>query len=176
MAASVREALLLDGLDPLDPWAYAAHLGVMILEFDALGVTDGCREQLLDRDPDSWSGMTIREGGATAILLNPVQGRARQCSTLMHELAHILLRHTPVNVQLSSTGMLLLSDYSPEQEDEADWLAAAMLLPRDAIVVHRSRGRSATDIAAHFGVSEQLTEWRLRMTGVDLQIRRAGRR
>lgn len=176
MSASAREALQLDGQGPLDPWAYAAHLGVVILEFVALEITDGCREQLLDRDPDSWSGMTIREGGTTAILLNPAHGQARQRSTLMHELAHILLRHTPNSVQVSSTGMLLLSDYSAEQEDEADWLAAAMLLPRNSLVIHRARGRSSADIAAHFGVSEPLTEWRLRMTGVDLQLRRAGRR
>lgn len=35
---------------------------------------------------------------------------------------------------MSSTGLLLLSDYSDDQEDEADWLAAALLLPRDALV------------------------------------------
>jgi hypothetical protein len=176
MSASARTVLGLDVMGPLSPWDYAAHLDVGVLEFDALDISPSCREQLLERDVDSWSGMTIREGDVTAILVNPMHGRARQCSTLMHELAHILLKHVPNSVQVSSTGMLLLSDYSAEQEDEADWLAAAMLLPRDAIVVHRSRGCSATEIAASFGVSEQLTEWRLRMTGVDVQLRRGARR
>ena len=176
MSASARSELGLDPLAALSPWDYAGHLGVVVLDFDALGVSAACREQLLERDPDSWSGMTLKEGDITAILINPVHGRPRQCSTLMHELAHILLRHVPNSVQVSSTGMLLLSDFSADQEDEADWLAAAMLLPRDALILHRTGGRGVSDIAADFCVSEQLTEWRLRMTGVDLQLRRSGRR
>jgi hypothetical protein len=63
--------------------------------------------------------------------------------------------------------------YSDEQEQEADWHAAALLLPRDALVHHRSRGKTTLEIANHFGVSVALCEWRLRMTGVEIQIRRS---
>ena len=90
----------------------------------------------------------------------------------MHELAHIELRHVPARVQVSETGMLLLSEYSEDQEQEADWHAAALLLPRDGLMHMRSRQKTSDQIAAHYGVSKQLTEWRLRMTGVDVQIRR----
>lgn len=176
MSVAARVELGLDALAPLNPWDYARRLGVAVLDFDALDVSSDCRAQLLDRDPDSWSGMTIREGETTAILVNPVHKQVRQCSTLMHELSHVLLRHVPGSVQVSATGMLLLSDYSADQEDEADWLAAAMLLPRDALILHRSKGSSVGEIAAHFCISDQLTEWRLRMTGVDVQLRRAGQR
>ena len=71
--------------------------------------------------------------------------------------------------------MLLLSDYSDEQEQEADWLAAALLLPRDGLIQLRSARRSTPEIANLYGVSEALCEWRLRMTGVDVQMRRAYR-
>jgi Zn-dependent peptidase ImmA (M78 family) len=175
MSAAARAELELDALAPLSPWRYASHLGVLVLDLDTLELSEGCRKQLLQKDPDSWSGMTLREGEITAIIVNPSHGAPRQCSTLMHELAHVILRHVPNSVQVSSSGMLLLSDYAADQEDEADWLAAALLLPRDALVLHRSRGRGAPEIAAHFCVSEQLTEWRLRMTGVDLQLRRGAR-
>jgi Zn-dependent peptidase ImmA (M78 family) len=86
-----------------------------------------------------------------------------------------MLKHVPVQVQVSDTGMLLLSDYSADQEDEADWLAAAILLPRDALIQHRAQRKSVTEIATHFCVSEQLCDWRLKMTGVDLQVRRSSR-
>jgi Zn-dependent peptidase ImmA (M78 family) len=91
----------------------------------------------------------------------------------MHELAHIQLKHTPARVEVSKLGVLLLSDYSDEQEQEADWHAAALLLPRDGLIQMRARSDSASQIAAHYGVSESLCEWRLRMTGADVQIRRA---
>jgi Zn-dependent peptidase ImmA (M78 family) len=119
--------------------------------------------------------MTLREAGVTAIVVNPSHSRGRQCSTLMHELAHVILKHVPARVDVSTTGMLLLSDYSEEAEAEADWLAAAMLLPRDVLIGRRRRGDAVADIAAAFGTSEQLCEWRLRMTGVDVQLKRGAR-
>ena len=78
--------------------------------------------------------MTLKEQGVTAIIINPRHSRGRQSSTLMHELAHVMLKHVPVRVDVSASGMLLLSDYSEDAEAEADWLAAAMLLPRDALI------------------------------------------
>lgn len=71
---------------------------------------------------------------------------------------------------------MLLSDYSEDQEEEAGWHAAALLLPRDGLVHLRAQRKSAEEIAAHYGVSKSLTEWRLRMTGVDIQMRRSALR
>jgi Zn-dependent peptidase ImmA (M78 family) len=91
----------------------------------------------------------------------------------MHELSHIELRHMPMRVDVSVSGLLLLSNYSDEQEQEADWYAGALLLPRDALAAARRRNKTATEIATYYGVSEALCEWRLRMTAVDVQLRRA---
>jgi Zn-dependent peptidase ImmA (M78 family) len=92
----------------------------------------------------------------------------------MHELAHIRLGHVATRVDVGPDGILLVSEFSQDDEDEADWLAGALLLPRDALRHLRGLGQSAEDIARHFGVSKQLCEWRLRMTGVDIQLRRSG--
>jgi Zn-dependent peptidase ImmA (M78 family) len=119
--------------------------------------------------------MTLRLDGAFAIVINPAHARTRQRSDLMHELAHIELRHSPARVEVSESGLLLLSDYSDEQEQEADWLGAAFLLPREGLVRLRSAHESTSGIATYYGVSEALCEWRLRMTGVDVQMRRAYR-
>jgi hypothetical protein len=89
----------------------------------------------------------------------------------MHETAHHLLEHTPATVEVSPTGMLLLSDYSADQEDEADWLMGALLLPRVALIYSRMEGKTAKLIAHQFGVSDDLCIWRLRMTGVEAQLR-----
>jgi Zn-dependent peptidase ImmA (M78 family) len=174
-ATTARTALGLKSDGPLDPWKYAAHLKVRVLEFRKLGLPPRTVRQLTVVDGDSWSAMTLRIEGASAIVINPAHALTRQRNDLMHELAHIELLHSPARVEVSETGLLLLSDYSDEQEQEADWLAGAMLLPREGLVRLRAARQSTEEIAAYYGVSEALCEWRLRMTGVDTQMRRAHR-
>ena len=85
--------------------------------------------------------MTIKEGETLGIVLNTAHDITRQRNDLMHELAHVELRHVAARVEVSGSGLLLLSDYSEEQEQEADWHAGALLLPRDAILRLRGRAR-----------------------------------
>lgn len=172
-ATAAREALKLDALAPLDPWAYARHLRVEVLTFATLGLSAKVVHQLTVTDEESWSAMTLREGGIFAIVLNPSHAITRRRNDLAHELSHIELKHVPARVDVSKNGLLLLSNYSDEQEQEADWYAGALLVPRSALMHHRARGNSLPEIAMHYGVSEALCEWRLRMTGVDLQLRRS---
>jgi IrrE N-terminal-like domain len=170
LAESARASLGLDCFAKLDPWAYAKFLGAIVLGADELDLPPSHAAQLLQRDPDSWSGMTLAEDGILLIVLNSAQSRLRQASTLMHELAHSILDHTPTTVQVSPTGVILLSDYSEDQEEEADWLGAALLLPQPALLQHRSSGTSVTEIARLFSVSEELCHWRCRMTGVEKRL------
>lgn len=173
LAGEAREQLGLGPRAPLDPWAYARSLGIVVLDFEGLDLPAAHRRQLLDIDPDSWSGLTLKdEEGDFFIIVNPVHGRPRQCSTLMHEVSHVRLKHVPGQVQLAVSGLMLLSDYPDEQEQEADWLAAALLLPRAALHFHRSRGWGVAEIRDYYGVSSDLCKWRLRMTGVDRQVPR----
>jgi Zn-dependent peptidase ImmA (M78 family) len=175
-ATVARQLLSIAALAPFDPWVYASHLKVTILDFNSLGLSPSVVRQLTVVDDDSWSAMTLKEGDKLGIVINPAHAATRQRYDLMHELAHIELEHVPVRVEVSQTGLLLLSDYSDDQEQEADWYAAAFLLPRDGIFQLRSRGKTVEEIGARFGVSRALCEYRLRMTGVDVQMRRASLR
>ena len=143
-----------------------------MVDFRSLDLTAMAVRQLTVVDDESWSAMTLKEDKTLAIILNPAHALTRQRSDLMHELAHVELRHTPTRVDVSKTGMLLLSDYSEDQEQEADWHGAALLVPRTGLMHFRAQHKTITDIAEHYGVSESLCEWRLRMTGVEIQIRR----
>jgi Zn-dependent peptidase ImmA (M78 family) len=173
ISLSARQELGLAPMAPIDPWLYAAAIGVVVLEFSTLGLDQKHCHQLLDADSDSWSGLTLKEGQVHFIVVNPTHPRGRQANTLVHELAHIQLNHLPGRVDISDSGLMLLSDYPDDQEQEADWLAAAILLPRDGIFKYRSQGWTAELIAREYGVSMQLVEWRLRMTGVETQIKRS---
>lgn len=171
MAEEARTGLGLAASAILDPWTYAEALGVGVIGGDALDIPEPHRSQLFELDSGSWSGLTIGHGDDVLVVLNSSHPRVRQCSTLMHELSHVRLGHVPANVQMSDTGLLLLSDYSEAQEEEADWLMGALLLPRAALVSLRSRGFSLEQIAQRFQVSDELCRWRLQTTGVEAQMR-----
>ncbi len=171
IALDARKSCNQTAFDRFNPKKYLESLGFAIWFPENIpGLLPEHILQLTVKDPDSWSGVTIREGNAAAIILNPTHPSTRQANTLMHEWAHIELRHKPNRVDRSKGGLLLLSDYPPEFEDEADWLAGAVLLPRDGLVQFKGRGMSNREIADHYGVSTELTNWRVRMTGVERQI------
>jgi Zn-dependent peptidase ImmA (M78 family) len=172
-ATAARQLLGLAALAPFDPWAYASHLNVIILKFHELGLPANAVKQLTIVDGDSWSAMTIKDVDLLGVVVNPAHAPTRQRYDLMHELAHIELEHVPTRVEVSQSGLMLLSDFSDDQEQEADWFAGSFLLPRDGIFRLRSAGKTAEEIAAQFGVSKALCEYRLRLTGVDIQMRRA---
>lgn len=175
MSGEAREELGIGPADPLDLARYAALRGIIVLAFDELELSDAARTRLLQEDPDSWSGMTIKIGKAAGIVVNPVHPSGRRNYTLAHEVSHVVLGHVPASANLSKTGMLLLTDYQEEDEAEADWLAGALLLPRGGLMAKRAAGVDVDSIAAAYGASRALTEWRLRMTGVDTQLARTRR-
>ena len=90
----------------------------------------------------------------------------------MHELAHIILGHRPAKLFLSASGIPLRT-HDKDQEDEAAWLAGCLLLPRPILLVI-ARGKMAeSDACAEFGVSRDLLKYRLNVSGVNVQLRRA---
>jgi Zn-dependent peptidase ImmA (M78 family) len=169
-AAAARSSLGLSAIERLDPWKFAESLSINVIDLSDLDLPPEDQTQLLVRDPDSWSGMTLTEDGVKLIVLNPKHSPARQASTLMHEIAHIDLDHVPATVNLSAAGLILLSDYNDEQEQEADWLGGALLLPEVALLHHRGLGKSPAEIARLFRVSVDLCSWRCRMTGVEKRL------
>jgi Zn-dependent peptidase ImmA (M78 family) len=84
----------------------------------------------------------------------------------MHELAHLLIGHTPARVDVSPDGVLMLNTYNAQQEQEAT-LAGALLLPRPALMHIRQNRLPVATVLKTFGVSRQMFDYRLRTTGVD---------
>ena len=89
----------------------------------------------------------------------------------MHELAHLVLGHQPSTFFFSGDGDLALRGYDESAEEEADWLAAALLLPREALVWARRKRWSYPEICEHFGVSQKMVRFRTGVTGVDRQLK-----
>lgn len=94
----------------------------------------------------------------------------------MHELSHILLGHKLSEAALSEDGHLVPANYNQGQEDEADWFAGTLLLPRPALLDVRKKGLPNSDVRDRYQVSEPMLKWRIRMTGVDYQIANSRRK
>lgn len=173
LALSIRRELDVAPHAPLAPSALALHLGVRVwTPHDVIGLPQAVLDQLLRNDPDGWSAVTCAVGGEALIIHNPQHSAARQNSDLAHELAHIILEHEPSKLVLSHDGTMVMRSFDDKQEEEANWLGWCLLLPRPALM-HAMKSRLATPaIAQQWSVSEQLVEFRIRMTGVRVQLRR----
>lgn len=173
LAIEHRRTLNLAPHDPLPAKALAESLRIRV--YDPTTLTGISAESLraLRNDQGSWSAATVRMGDHAAIVVNPDHSPARQSSDLMHELAHLILGHQPSQFQVSREGPALLTEYEKQQEDEADWLAGCLLLPRPALVRIRSRGMDEATVSELFGCSIRMLRYRVSVTGVDYQMRAA---
>jgi hypothetical protein len=174
LSEEYRNELGLNHADPLDPYALAEFLGVRIRRpEDIPGVPQDALDQLLRHDPKSWSAITLcLDGMGELIILNSSHSQPRQRSSTMHELSHLLIGHVAARVDVSEDGCMLLNSYDKEQEDEANWLAGVLLVPR-AAAMKIAASKAERGAAAHtYGVSTEMLEWRLNATGVKQQLQR----
>jgi len=121
-----------------------------------------------------WSAVTLAAGDRHLIVYNSAHSAARQSNDLMHELAHLILKHTPSMSFMDPGKRLLIRSYDKLQEDEANWLAASLLLPREALLSHRAKQTPHEEICREFGVSQNLLTFRINTTGVERQLARRG--
>lgn len=173
-AVTRREALGLRPVDRFDPYRLLANLGLEVWRpEDVPGIPPEALHQLTVRDPESWSAVTLHVGDKPLIIVNSAHVPTRQRNSLTHELAHLILNHGPGRIDVSKEGHLLLNSFDKEQEDEATWFAGVLLVPREGLQRMFRTTQDVEELAEHFDVSHDLLRWRLRMTGVAIQSRRA---
>lgn len=175
LALEVRADLSLQPIDPLDPRALADFLAIRVLGLDDLRelVRDEASvRHFLDVAPSDLSALTVYAGPARLIVVNPRHSSRRKASSIAHELAHVLLEHEPSPNALSR-GCRTWHNVS---EEEADWAAGALLVPRPAALHIARSGTADTPAASRYGVSVELMRWRLNQTGARLQARRESQR
>lgn len=137
---------------------------------DIRGVSAEAARVLADEADQSWSALTMRMGPHHLIVYKPVSSAGRRNSVVMHELAHIILGHELASACILEDGSLVPGNFDQDQEDEADWLAGTLLLPRPALMSIRYRRLSDAAACHEYLVSGDMLAWRFRMTGVDYQL------
>lgn len=174
-ATEVRTKLSARKDAPLDTRALAALLGVRVwTPHDVPKLGGEALEVLLRNDgktPSCWSAVTVVVHQGVVVVLNSSHSAARQASDLTHELAHRIRGHKAREVSLTEDGIMLLSSYDKQEEEEADWLSGCLLLPREALMSIRRRKVADVDAAAEYGVSMKMLAYRMAMTGVNRQFK-----
>lgn len=169
LAQSTRSAMCLRPIRTLDARALARHLGASVRSADEL--TSMTSLEALERlQPRAFSACTFDIGERTVIVYNPLSSFGRRQSDISHEAAHLLLGHSVKEVE--NFGGLSFFTCDPDEEQEANWLAGCLLLPRE-LLLHAVRSGLDTDaIAEKYAVSPQMAAFRLRTTGVLRQTQR----
>jgi hypothetical protein len=172
-ARGYRRELELSPVAPLDPRVLARHLGVTIwtpAEIPSINPKDVHHLTVVARE--SWSAATLRDGNASLIIINNGHALTRQNNSLAHEIGHVVLRHEPAKMYVTPDDLMMMSEYNPIHEGEADWFAGAILVPRDALLDAAARGLTDQAAANYFGVSNAVFQMRRNRTGVDIQLSR----
>jgi hypothetical protein len=173
---SLRKDLGLTPSAPFDAYALAKYLDIQVLTPRQVpGLSQAAVNQLLVNDPWGWSAATLAIDGYSLIVYNPQHSKGRQASDLAHESAHLILDHKPAMLIMSQDGEMVIRTYNQQQEDEANWLAGCMLLPREALWSIRRRQLSDEQACSEFGVSPAMLRFRLNTSGVNMQLHRTRR-
>lgn len=168
-----RKQFGLSDHDALSADRLAAELRVTVWSTDDVdGISEGARSVLSNETDQSWSALTMRLDAAHLVVHKPVSSMGRRNNVVMHELAHIILGHELAKACILEDGSLVPGNFDQDQEDEADWLAGALLLPRPALLSIRNCSLSDRDACEKHLVSQEMLKWRFRMTGVDYQLSR----
>jgi Zn-dependent peptidase ImmA (M78 family) len=170
IAREVREELGLTALDPLDPWVLAKHLGIPVIPlWDFRDDATFAVQYLREVDIEVFSAVTVFNGSRRSIVHNDAHLPGRQNSNVTHELGHALLHHEP-HPALDDRGCRL---WNQNMEDEAQWLAGALLVTEDAALWIARSETPVPDGASRFGVSESMINYRLNVTGARTRVARA---
>ena len=172
IAQSVRVDLGRKASDPLPASELATYLGVKVVTpLDIPGMSGELLEVLLVNEAQGWSALTVSDSRSTLVIYNPRHSDGRRSSDVTHELAHILLRHSPSVLMFAPDGTWALRSYDKDQEEEAGWLSGCLLLPRPALLSIARTGMPSQAAADEYGVSQRLLKYRTDTTGVARQVR-----
>jgi Zn-dependent peptidase ImmA (M78 family) len=168
IAVGVRSELGLTSSAPLNPWRLANHLEIPVLALSEFRqVAASCTAHFSAVEPDAFSAVTVFDGPRRLIVHNDSHATTRQASNLAHELAHGLLLHPPAPA-LDARGC---REWDDDIEQEASWLAGALLIPEAAALVIARRRTPVQDAARQYGVSPAMIRFRMNVTNAYVRAR-----
>lgn len=168
IALKIREFAGTPVDQPLNPWKLAPFVKIRVMDLrDIAGLTDETRKLLLGDNGKSWSGGATRPlpDGSRLVFLNPNHTRERQAATLMEEICHVILGHSPTRLMLREEAETAVHfrNFDENQEEVAYAVGAATLIPYFSLKHAVQAGLPADRIARRFAVSRELVQYRIKV-------------
>lgn len=172
-AIEFRQELGLGPATPLTAFQLAEHLEIPVI---GLSKVTSMPPEIVDyyRGPGNseFSATSLCDGTYREVIHNDFHHPNRQNSSVMHELAHIILGHPPKPPLMEDS----CRHFDPVAEYEANQLGFTLLVPKKAALVAYEQFPSRAAAAAAFGVSVQVMELRIRITDAAGWARNRARR
>lgn len=169
-ARDMRSELGIEPHGSLCPWKLAEHLGYVIVKLSDFVTSEPKAVEYLTSmvGQAEFSAVTLPYGDTPWIVHNDSHSPGRQAANLAHEAAHGLLCHQAAPLT-DANGTRI---FNREQENEANWLGPALLISEEA-ALHITRQRLLNAVACQmYGVSLELLQMRLRVTGANIRAAR----
>ena len=156
---------------PVDPRRLAERLKIPLIPLTMFtGELPDRVHQLGVEDLPAFSAVLIPlDHRRRIILYNDSHSVPRQNSSIAHELSHVLLIH-PISPLFASPGHRAIDN---KVEQEANCLAAYILIPNEAAERIVWSGKALQDVSERYGVSMKMLEFRLNASGARKRKARA---
>jgi Zn-dependent peptidase ImmA (M78 family) len=156
----------------LDPFSLARYAKLLVVAFEDVEklLSEATVKELLGPSKEKWSGgaaSRVLPNGSKLIVLNPTHHKNRHSATLMEEICHVFLGHKPSRLAIERRdkhGNIVARDYNAAIEEEAYATGAAALVPYSGLKTMIARGKTAAQMARHYGVSRALVEYRIKIS------------
>ena len=132
---------------------------------DYLGCPPDEAVAALQRDGEGFFAFYAEVGGHKMVFYNPACDPTRQESDLMHEIAHVICGHEGQAITFGDD--FALREHNPIHEEEAGKLGSILQIPEDGLFWHLVDGRTDCEIAAIYGASPRMVQWRRATSGAE---------
>lgn len=169
IAIGLRRQMHIADAAPVDLDDLANRLGLSIVPISRFSDSiPASITQLVDHDRGALSALLLRSGRRRLILVNDGHSWPRRNSSIAHEIAHVLLAHTPTQL-FDSAGCRNLDQ---GVEDEASCLSGHILVPNEAAMEIVCSGLHLDTACNRYGVSLRMLDYRLNASGARIRHRR----
>jgi len=161
-----RAQLGLSIFSPLNAFDLANYLEIPVIPFNEL-LQEEEAKKLIEKDVSAlWMPNC---DGDPIILNNPTHSACRQQSDIMHEIAHILRKHTTSEEVRRLCLLLNLRSYNKAQEEEAIYLGGCLQITRTGLLWALKQNYTHEQIAEYYCASVEMVKFRINSTGVERQ-------
>lgn len=162
IATKQRNILGLKAYEALPAKALAKYFKATIFTAETVPNAEPEQVKILCND-DSWSAGIIYQK-PLLIVHNSRHTPVRQRSNLMHEFAHVILKHKMIKYD-AKTGLPLRQK---QYEDEAVYLGSCLQIPRRGLLWAKQKQMTISQIALHFDASEEMVKLRSNVNGISI--------